>query len=141
MSRWKLILLLGVAIGLITAQPEVSRAQAPAIVSREIRIQTQVLATHTVVIDDKGVVREIISNSTESQQAELRVYVDTVAKVNQRPVTPEIAQQYKIIMQSAPKRIGVLYHNPPLNTDILQALQPNKKTRPVNPIALAFISR
>lgn len=139
MSRWKFITFFGLLSMATVMFPSTGNAQV-AVVSREIRIQAQVLPTHTVITDEQGIIREIISNSSH-KDATIKVYSDHVSQDTALDATPEIIQQYRHAMKYAPKRIGVIYSNTQPTTQLFQVIRQPKSQRPLNPIALAVISR
>lgn len=141
MSRWKLIMFVGlVVVSVSYTLPDTTSAQA-APVSREIKIQAQVLPTHTVIVDAQGVIQKIISNSTDSS-TNITVYVGTVTTTNERAPTPELLIQYAAVMHFAPNRVGVVYQNTILPmASLLSATASHSTSRQTNPIALALISR
>jgi hypothetical protein len=73
----------------------------------QLTTTARVLPAQYIVIDELGTIVEILSNTTEDVTP--RVYQKSVAKDNERPLTPELYQQYRFHVPVGSSRVGVLY--------------------------------
>ena len=106
MKQWRIGLIILAAV----AVPVIGNATTSAqrfVVSEPIYITARVLPTHTVIVNEQGIITEIISNTTEDVIP--KVFVNESLKENERPLTPEIYEQYKDLVSPGESRIGTLY--------------------------------
>jgi hypothetical protein len=108
MKRWKYI---PVIAAVILPQIAVVPVSALTVQSDYIIITARVLPTHTIIIDDQGVIQEIISNTTEDVPAP-KVFLNTVSKETAQPYTPTVEAQYKQLITPGHGKVGTLYKRP-----------------------------
>jgi hypothetical protein len=83
-------------------------------VSHKIYIKATVLPAQTIVLNDKGQIEEIISNSEAPGQ--LAVFKTTVSQSSRQTIDDEVLSQYRAIMAGHTLKIGLVYSLPDNNT-------------------------
>lgn len=76
-------------------------------VSHKITITASVAPAHYVIIDEYGSIIDITSNTAEDVTP--RIFLNSVKKGNERPLTKEIYAQYREIVPLGQGKMGHLY--------------------------------
>jgi hypothetical protein len=104
------LLALGV-FGVALLAPGSSVAAQTTIYNNQVKVTGVILPAQHVIVDEQGIIIEILSNTTEDVMP--TVYVNKLSKENIRALTPNIYQQYRRIVPAGHSRVGRLYKHTP----------------------------
>ena len=97
-----LALTLGIYGGAASAAPSVT------VNGGQIEVRARVLPAHTVVVDEQNVIIQVYSNTTETV-ANPKVYRGSIDAAHEQPLTREVQDEYRSLMQKSESRVGTLY--------------------------------
>lgn len=104
-------------LAILAVAPAVGVEAAPAttltVNGGQLEVKARVLPIHTIVVDEKGAIERIYSNTAEDN-ATPRVYRVSIAAANEQPLTTELQAAYRRLMPAGQSRIGLLYERNPL---------------------------
>lgn len=100
-------LLPAIIFALVAFGPAASTGASPAVNKQQLRTSGQVLPAQHIVINEKGEITQILSNTSEDVMP--KVYLKEIASGNERSITPEIQERYRQLVPPGSAKPGILY--------------------------------
>lgn len=100
-------ILSAIIFALVAFGPAASTGASPPVNKQQLRTSGKVLPAQHIVIDEKGEVIKIFSNTSEDVTP--KVYLAEIASGNKRSLTPQILERYRELVPPGSAEPGILY--------------------------------
>jgi hypothetical protein len=101
------VFLVSVCVLCVLGASGTTSAETVTVQGNPITVTARVAATHYLIVNDKGEIVQIVSNT--NGEAKPRVFLNKVARGQEHPLTDDISRQYKTLVPTGQSHVGTIY--------------------------------